>query len=259
MLLQSGKKDLLPWRVFRTRDEMAMAAAMYTEGIIRAILQQQDTLAMIFAAAPSQREFLRYLISSPDIPWSRITAFHMDEYLDLPPDAPQRFGNFLREAIFSRVTFREVHYIPADTKNNAEKLCRQYAALLCDSPADICCMGIGENGHLAFNDPPVADFQDENLVKMVKLDKSCRRQQVNDGCFATLDAVPTHAVTLTIPALMACTHLVCVVPGPTKQSAITRLLTEDAVTEANPASILRTHAGAALFLDSDSGEMRNEK
>lgn len=253
MILKTGKKDLLPWRVFSTRDEMAEAAAMYTEGLIRAKLQIQDTLSIIFAAAPSQNEFLKHLVHSPSIPWQRVTAFHMDEYLDLPAEAPQRFGNFLRHAIFDRVPFRAVHYIPAGPLKSAVAACERYTGLLCDTPADICCMGIGENGHIAFNDPPVADFQDEELVKVVKLDETCRRQQVNDGCFASLDVVPTHALTLTIPALMACRHLVCVVPATTKRDAVTRLLTEDAISEENPASILRTHSGAALFLDEESG------
>lgn len=253
MILKAGKKDLLPWRVFSTRDEMAEAAAMYTEGLIRAKLQMQDTLTMIFAAAPSQNEFLRYLVNSPSIPWQRITAFHMDEYIALPADAPQRFGNFLQNAIFDRVPFRAVHYIPAGSLKDAPEACQQYTTLLCDCPADICCMGIGENGHIAFNDPPVADFQDEELVKVVKLDEACRKQQVNDGCFASLGDVPTHAMTLTIPALTSCRHLVCVVPAATKRDAVARLLTEDAISEENPASILRTHSGAALFLDAESG------
>lgn len=253
MILQAGKKDLMAWRIFNSRQNMGLAAALYTEGLIRAKLQMQDTLNIIFAAAPSQNEFLKYLADSPAIPWQRISAFHMDEYLDLPADAPQRFGVFLRRALFDRVPIRAVHLIPAGTKQTAAEACRQYEELLSENPADICCMGIGENGHIAFNDPPVADFQDEQGIKTVQLDEACRQQQVNDGCFAALDAVPKYALTLTIPALMASEHLVCVVPAASKSDAVTRLLTEDAITEANPASILRTHAGAALFLDPDSG------
>ena len=243
MLIRSGKKDLLAWRAWSDRESMGLAAAAYAEGLIRALLAEKEELRMIFAAAPSQNEVLKNLAASPNIPWERIHAFHMDEYVGLDPDAPQGFGNFLRDRLFGLVPFRSVNYLQDP---------ETYTELLNVAEIDICCMGIGENGHIAFNDPPVADFEDSKTVKIVELDAVCRQQQVNDGCFASLADVPTHAMTLTIPTLFACRHLVCTVPAATKRNAVTRLLTDDTVSTALPASILRRHPSATLFLDADS-------
>lgn len=246
MMIRSGKKDLLAWRAWSDRANMGLAAAAYTEGLIRALLAEKEELRMIFAAAPSQNEVLENLAKSPNIPWERIHAFHMDEYVGLDPEAPQGFGNFLRDRLFGLVPFKSVNYLQDP---------ETYTELLNAAPIDICCMGIGENGHIAFNDPPVADFEDPKTVKVVELDAVCRQQQVNDGCFAALSDVPTHAMTLTIPTLFACSHLVCTVPAATKRDAVTRLLTEETISTALPASILRRHPSAALFLDADSMPM----
>ncbi len=243
MLLKSGKIDLLSWRAYSDRESMGLAAASYAEGLIRALLAEKDELRMIFAAAPSQNEVLKNLAQSPNIPWERIHAFHMDEYLGLDPAAPQGFGNFLRRSIFDLVPFKSVHYL-----QDAE----EYSEALNAAEIDLCCLGVGENGHIAFNDPPVADFSDPKTVKVVELDSTCRRQQVNDGCFATLDDVPTHAMTLTIPTLLACKNLVCTVPGATKREAVRRLLTNSEISTSLPATIMRRHPCATLFLDSDS-------
>ncbi|MBQ2821189.1 MAG: glucosamine-6-phosphate deaminase [Thermoguttaceae bacterium] len=243
MLVKSGKTDLLSWRAYSDRESMGLAAASYAEGLIRALLAQKDELRMIFAAAPSQNEVLKNLAQSPNIPWERIHAFHMDEYVGLDPAAPQGFGNFLRDRLFGLVPFKSVHYL-----QEAEA----YSELLREGEVDICCLGIGENGHIAFNDPPVADFNDPQTVKVVELDSVCRQQQVNDGCFASLDEVPTHAMTLTIPTLFACSHLVCTVPAATKREAVRRLLTDAEISTEVPATIMRRHPSVSLFLDSDS-------
>ena len=245
MLKQSGKKDALAWRVYSDRESMGIAAAMYAEGLIHALLAEKQEIRMIFAAAPSQNEVLRNLAASPNIDWSRITAFHMDEYVGLDPRAPQGFGNFLRDRLFGLVPFRNVYYLTEPVS---------YGKLLDSAPVDICCLGIGENGHIAFNDPPVADFEDPNTVKVVKLDEVCRQQQVNDGCFSTLSDVPTHAMTLTIPTLFHCAHLVCTVPSSTKREAVHRLLGDTEISTANPSSIMRRHPSAALFLETSSFE-----
>ncbi len=252
MITNSGRKDNLAWRVYATREEMGLSAAAYTEALIRSLLERQEEVRMIFAAAPSQNELLAGLRNSPGIDWSRVTAFHMDEYIGLHPDAPQGFGLFLRERLFGKVPFRAVNYLNGQAED-VEAECVRYSALLQEKPIDICCLGIGENGHIAFNDPPVADFADPVWVKRVELDEICRNQQVNDGCFATLNDVPTHALSLTIPALTSVAHMVCVVPARTKREAVRRLLTEEVISEALPASIMRRHAGAQLFLDSESG------
>src|SRR5688572_2650986 len=186
--------DRLKVRVFQNRQAMGQAAGTDAAAKIRELLAANRAVRMIFAAAPSQNETLATLAAAPGIDWSRVTAFHMDEYIGLPENAPQRFGRYLREHIFNLVKPGKVHLI--DSSNRAEDECRRYAALLRDAPIDLVCLGIGENGHIAFNDPPVADFDDPELIKVVELDEACRRQQVNDGCFPTFEAVPTHALTL---------------------------------------------------------------
>jgi glucosamine-6-phosphate deaminase len=180
----------------------------------------------------------------------------MDEYTGLPADAPQGFGNFLRQRIFSRSPFREVNYLNG-LAPDIEAECARYAALLKSAPIDIVFMGIGENAHIAFNDPGAADFKDPKTVKVVELDSVCRRQQVNDGCFAEFDDVPLRALTLTIPALLQAQRIFCVVPAKTKANAVYNSLSGE-ITETYPASILRTHGNAVMYLDRDSGARLEE-
>jgi 6-phosphogluconolactonase/glucosamine-6-phosphate isomerase/deaminase len=174
-------------------------------------------------------------------------------YIGLNKDAPQGFGNFLRDRIFGQVNFKSVNYLQGNAAD-PEQECRRYSELLRSRKIDAVCMGIGENGHIAFNDPHVAEFDDPSLVKVVELDQKCRMQQVNDGCFETIDQVPTHALTLTIPALMSGGRLFCVVPAKTKAQAVKGTV-QGKIEEACPASILRTHAHAALYLDQDSSSL----
>lgn len=204
---------------------------------------------MIFAAAPSQNEFLETLTAAEGIDWSRVVAFHMDEYIGLPVGAPQRFSQFLKEKLFDIVQPGEVHLIRSE--NTIEAECARYAALVNETPIDIVCLGIGENGHIAFNDPPVANFADTETIKPVELDAACRTQQVNDGCFPDFGSVPTHALTLTIPALMSARHLYCMVPGETKRQAVRETL-HASISTACPATILRTHDHCTLYVDRDS-------
>jgi len=246
--------DQLDVRVYATRVEVGREAASMAGYKMREILAGQGSLNMIFAAAPSQNDFLDALIEQ-GIDWRRINAFHMDEYIGLPENAPQRFGSFLKEKIFSKLPFASVNYINGSAADPAAE-CERYSKLLADNPPDIVCMGIGENGHIAFNDPHVADFNDPKMVKIVDLDHECRQQQVNDGCFATLDDVPTHALTLTIPALASGKQIFCMVPGKNKAHAVHDTL-QDEVSERCPASVLRRHPQAVLFLDSDSAGMLN--
>ncbi|MBP1964281.1 glucosamine-6-phosphate deaminase [Paenibacillus aceris] len=242
--------DDLEVQVFADRLSLGEAAASQAAAVMKELLAgSQDDLVMVFAAAPSQNEFLAALIQEEGIDWQRITAFHMDEYIGLPAGAPQSFGSFLTERLFSKVPFAAVHRI--DSTNDIEKECARYEAQLLVKPIDIVCLGIGENGHIAFNDPPVADFNDKVWVKPVELDEDCRKQQVNDGCFAELKDVPTHALTLTIPALISGKHLFCMVPGPTKREAVHRTLSEP-VSTACPATILRFHPSIKLYVDADS-------
>lgn len=243
--------DALHVRLYGSRADMGAASAHEVTEHLRTLLGAQEAVSMIFAAAPSQNEFLQALCAAKDMDWQRVRAFHMDEYVGLPEDAPQGFGNFLRRAIFDRLPFGQVECLRGNAPD-VQAECDRYAALLAQYPPDIVCMGIGENGHIAFNDPPVADFADPARVKAVTLDAVCRQQQVNDGCFARLADVPTAALTLTVPALMAGKALFCIVPAATKRRAVLQTLTGP-VNTACPASVLRTHPAARLYLDRDSG------
>ena len=217
------------------------------------LLAEKETVNIMFAAAPSQSDALEALLAEPDIDWSRVNAFHMDEYIGLDPNAPQGFGNFLRRAMFGRKPFATVNYIdPAAADPQAEA--DRYQQLLLNSPMDLCVLGVGENGHVAFNDPAVADFEDPRLVKTVALDDVCRNQQVNDGCFAKLDDVPKAAMTVTVPGLMRAKALFCIVPAKTKAAAIARLLNGE-INEECPATILRLQPAAKLYLDADSASL----
>jgi len=230
---------------------MGLAAA--AEGLkkIREALDDKPELNLIFAAAPSQTEVLENLRSAKEVDWTRVNAFHMDNYVGLDESAPQQFSTFLRERLFSLLPFKSVHCM--GTKPGQET---EYAALLDQRPIDVCFMGIGENGHIAFNDPVNALFDDPETVKQVALDLQCRTQQVNEGNFATLSQVPTHALTLTIPTLMRSRHLICTVPGPNKAKAVLTML-EGPVTADCPASILRRHPSAVMFLDAQAAGLLN--
>ena len=252
-LLASFQKDRLQICSFSDRRSLGVAAAGDVAKVMRDLLSQKQELNMIFGAAPSQNEFLEALCAEKDIDWRRVNAFHMDEYLKLPADAPQGFGNFLKERIFDKLPFRSVNYLNGHCAN-FEQECERYASLLRQYPTDIVCLGIGENGHIAFNDPHVALFDDPKWVKIVDLDEKCRMQQVNDGCFSALEEVPTHAFTLTIPAMVAGTYMFCMVPAKTKAWAVFHTL-NDPVSETIPATCLRRHEHATLYIETDSASM----
>lgn len=251
--MNTFQKDLLTVNVYESRTEMGEAAAADIKACILSLLQTKETINMIFAAAPSQNEVLYALATDKEIPWNRVNAFHMDEYIGLSADAPQGFGNFLKEHIFGLADFKSVSYINVSA-SDAEAECERYAALLAKHPTDIVVMGIGENGHIAFNDPPVADFKDPKAVKPVELDEVCRNQQVNDGCFARLEDVPKTAITLTVPTLFAGDHLFCIVPARTKARAVKATLCDE-INEKCPATVLRRHESAILYLDGDSSSL----
>lgn len=243
---------------FQSREELGKhAAALAAAKIIS--LQQDPTriVRIIFASAPSQTEFLIGLSNDIEIDWQRIEAFHMDEYIGLATDHIQSFGHFLKKSIFEKVSIGHVHFINGLADNPKEE-CRRYADLLRANKIDLVCMGIGENAHIAFNDPHVADFDDPYLVKIVDLDLKSRQQQVNDGCFPALEVVPTHAITLTVPALMEGGSLFCMVPGATKADAVYATV-HSAIETDVPSSILRTHNDAKMFIDQQSGEKLTEE
>ena len=251
--MKEFKKDLLIVKQYDNRTLMGEGAAADISKTIKALLEEKDELNIIFAAAPSQNDVLLSLINDKTISWNRINAFHMDEYVGLSKDAPQGFGNFLKEHIFSLVPFKSVNYLDCEA-TDIEAECERYSKLLKENPTDIVIMGIGENGHIAFNDPPVADFKDSAMVKKVKLDEICRQQQVNDGCFSNISLVPTHALTLTVPTLMAADYHFCIVPAITKKQAVFETL-NGSIDEHCPASILRTKENCILYLDNESSKL----
>ncbi|MBP7946837.1 MAG: glucosamine-6-phosphate deaminase [Verrucomicrobia bacterium] len=242
--------DCLAVRVHSTQSHLAADAADAVARHLEQALEARPQAAAILASATSQIQFLDALAGRSEIDWSRVTVFHMDEYLGISADHPASFRRFMRERVESRLRPQVFHSIGGDCLEPLVE-CDRYAALLRAQPIDLCCLGIGENGHVAFNDPPVADFNDPRLVKLVKLDEPCRRQQVGEGCFPTLESVPQYAFSLTVPALCAARKMVCVVPERRKADAVRRAL-RGPVSTACPASILRRQPHATLFLDAES-------
>lgn len=236
-------------KIYETRLHMGREAAKDVSEKIRELLLKQPYVNVVFAAAPSQNEFLLSLCEQRDVDWKRINAFHMDEYVGLKAGSRQLFSEFLKKNIFDKVSFNEVHYING-TAQDVQQECRRYSDLLSSYETHIVCMGIGENGHIAFNDPHVANFKDPLMVKVVNLDNVSRQQQVNDGCFDNIDQVPLSAITLTIPALMAGEYIFCIVPGKNKREAVYNTIFKE-VEESYPSTILRKH-NTTLYLDKDS-------
>lgn len=246
--------DRLHVEVYADHDQMAAAAAARVAAFARERLAARGRMAAIFASASSQVRFLASLAGEPGVDWSRATVFHMDEYLGLPADHPSSFRRFMREHLVERLKPGTFHPLAGDAMEPIDE-CERYGALLAAQPIDCCCLGIGENGHVAFNDPPVADFNDSRPVNIVRLDEACRRQQVGEGCFPDLPSVPRYALTLTVPSLMRAGRLFAIVPEKRKAAAVRQAL-EGPVSTACPASILRRHPAAVLFLDADSaGEL----
>lgn len=247
--------DQLQVKVFEDRAQLGRAAAAGVAGAIAARLREAENVNIVFAAAPSQDEFLAGLVATEGVDWSRVVGFHMDEYLGLGPDHPASFRRYLNEHVFRLVDLppERLRLIPGEQADRPLQTCLAYEDLLRSQPTDIVCGGIGENGHLAFNDPPVADFLDPLLIKVVRLDEPCRIQQVHDGCFERLVDVPTHAYTLTIPALLKAPVVSLVVPGPRKANAVQATL-KGPIAESCPASALRRHPGAVLYLDRESAK-----
>lgn len=250
-------RDKLKIEIFDNRDLMGKKVAEDVANKINELLCSKEYINMIFAAAPSQLDMISHLLKQ-NVEWGRINAFHMDEYVGLEKDAPQGFGNFLAKYLFDKVPFRSVNYINGQTESIEEE-CERYGDLLKKYPTDIVCLGIGENGHIAFNDPDEADFNDGAIIKSVKLDDICRQQQVNDGCFNSINEVPKTALTLTVPTLFAGTYLFCTVPAPTKANAVKEVYTTDKIDEHCPATIMRKHSNAIMYCDKDSGKFLLEE
>jgi glucosamine-6-phosphate deaminase len=247
---QTFSADALQVSVFDNQAAMGQAAAANTAAIVKEALAKNGTARVIFATGNSQFPFVEALRQIEGIDWSNVTAFHMDEYAGMSPDHPASFRKWIRERIEATLHPAVVHYLQGDAVDLTVE-CQRYEGLLREAPIDLICMGIGENGHIAFNDPPVADFNDPVWVKVVELDHACRMQQVGVGHFPTYDDVPAHALSLTIPALIAPAAIQVVAPEQRKAAAIKATL-EGPISEACPASILRRQGNARLFLDRES-------
>lgn len=245
--------DQLRVRAYDSRALMARGAAEEAARALRQALAEKDELNVIFAAAPSQSEFLEALSKQPGIDWTRVNAYHMDEYVGLPENTRQSFVHYLETNFWSKVPLHTVNRLNTAAKD-AQAECERYAGLLAKAEIDVVFMGIGENGHIAFNDPGTADFSDPKKVKVVRLETVCRNQQVHDGCFASLEQVPEYAMTLTVPVLFSGRRLFCIVPAKTKARAIYDTLRGE-ISEKCPASILRRHPDACLYLDPDSASL----
>ena len=249
--IRDFKVEKLRVVVHETRKDSGLEAAEMAARAILDAVKAKGHANVIFAAAPSQNDLLAAMKADKRIPWDKVNAFHLDEYHTLPKGAPQRFDLFLEKNIWDEAKPAKIFPVVPENGMKAEDIEAKYKKLMQEYPPDLALLGIGENGHLAFVDPPFADFADRAAIREVELDLVCRNQQVNDGAYNKLDDVPKKAVTMTIPTMMSAKTLVTVVPGPRKADAVKATL-EGPITTACPASVLRTHADCALFLDRDS-------
>ena len=251
--VQKYRADALKISVCQSVEDLAELAASEAQKFLRAAIAIKGRAAAIIATGNSQLLFLEKLTALGGIDWSLVTLFHMDEYLGISADHPSSFRRYVKERVADKIHPRAFHYMKGDALEPILE-CLRYEALVTTAGIDLVCMGIGENGHLAFNDPPVANFKDEEGVKIVKLDDACRQQQVGEGHFPSLDAVPQYAMTLTIPALMRADKILCIVPEKRKAAAVKATLHGPIIKDC-PASILRRQKQATLFLDSESSSL----
>jgi len=246
------KKDNLKVKIYQESDEIAAVAAQFVASALNSAIVSNGVGRIILGTGNSQLAFIEQL-QKQDINWKKVVVFHLDEYKDMPATHPASFRKYLKERILDNVKPKEVHYIVGDAPDIQREI-KRYSDLLKKNPVDVACVGIGENGHLAFNDPPVADFNDPHLLKVITLDKGCRQQQFGEGWFPALEDVPAEALTMTIPAIMSSKIISCLVPDERKAQAVHNALYGD-ISTACPASILRKHPNAILFLDKYSSSL----
>ncbi|MHB8219883.1 MAG: glucosamine-6-phosphate deaminase [Acidimicrobiales bacterium] len=250
--LETRTVGTLDVRIYPDADALARAAAEEAGAVLRSAVASRGVAHAMFATGNSQLGFIDRLVASPDIPWADVEVYHMDEYVGLGPDHPASFQRWITERIANRVHPRAAHMIDGMADPGAE--CERYAELLTTNPLDLCCLGIGENGHLAFNDPGVADFDDPVDMKVVELDEACRLQQVHEGHFPDAGAVPSEAMTVTIPALLRPPRVLAIVPERRKAEPV-RAAVEGPISTACPATALRRAPGAVLLLDPTSASL----
>jgi glucosamine-6-phosphate deaminase len=248
--IRTFEADSLPVRVYASQADLSQDVARIAQAYLKDTLATRGSAAAILATGNSQIKFLEELIRLGGVDWSKITLFHMDEYLGISANHKASFRRYMRERVESRVKPCAFHYLEGDALLPIEE-CERYTKLLQAQPIDLCCLGVGENGHIAFNDPPVANFADKRSVNIVSLDEKCRLQQVGEGHFAGMDAVPQYALTLTIPMLCSAKKMLCIAPEKRKAQAVKDAL-QGPISTACPASILRRQAHCTMFVDTDS-------
>lgn len=237
--------------IFEDSHTMGIAAGQAAAQHIRTALQHRGEANIILATGTSQFEVLNQLLAETDVDWGKVTMFHLDEYIGLPDSHPASFRKYLKERFIDKVTLKAYHLINAETDPQNE--CERLGRLILAHPIDVALVGIGENGHLAFNDPP-ADFDTEAPYIIVNLDEPCRRQQLGEGWFPSLEAVPTQAISMSIRQIMKAAHIVCSVPEERKAQAVKNCL-ERGVSNLYPASILQQHPHCSVFLDALSSSL----
>ncbi|NQT26085.1 glucosamine-6-phosphate deaminase [candidate division KSB1 bacterium] len=253
--LSEFQAESLRVQVYESVENLGKAASDFTAGKLKRAITNERSANLILATGASQFSFLESLNKDKSIDWSKITVFHLDEYLGMSDQHPASFRKYLRERILDEVKPAKVYYLEGDAPD-IQSVISEYEDLLRTHPVHVACIGIGENGHLAFNDPPVADFNDPKLVKIVELDEQCRQQQFDEGWFDSFDAVSTHALSLTIPAIMGSQSISCVVPDRRKAEAVAGAV-QGPISTACPASILRSHPDVTLFLDNEAAALIN--
>jgi glucosamine-6-phosphate deaminase len=243
--------------VYATKEDLGKEAAREAAELIQQTIRKQGSARLLFSAANSQLDMVKHLTADTGIDWGAVEVFHVDEYLGLPVSHPQSFGGWVKRNVVNKVHPAKASYIAGDAKNMAEE-CRRYGRSLSQARIDISFLGIGENGHIGFNDPHMADFADPEKVKVVTLDEKCRLQQVGEGHWPNLASVPATGITVTCPALVNAVHIVCCVPGPQKAEAVRNAL-EGPISATCPASLIRIHLDARLYLDVYSASLLARK
>lgn len=249
MKIRDLKAEKLNLQIYQDETSAGVASAIFVAEKLNNAIAEKGFANLILATGASQFAFIE-AIKKLDIDWSKITVFHLDEYKNISESHPASFRKYLKERILNEVKPAKAYLINGDA-NNLDEEVLNYETLLKEHPIDVACIGIGENGHIAFNDPGVADFDDPKLVKVVQLDDACRTQQLGEGWFPTFDDVPQEAVSLTIPAIMNCKVISCLCPNERKAQAIYNTVNAPISTDC-PATILRTHPNTVIFLDIDS-------
>jgi glucosamine-6-phosphate deaminase len=240
-------------RIYSSTSEMGKAAAFDAAQLMREAIARQGHVRVIVATGNSQADLIRVLTTEESLDWKSVEVFHMDEYIGMSSSHPASFAHWLKSYVADVVHPGKVHYLLGDSPNPKEHF-QQYGALLTSGVIDLCFLGFGENGHIAFNDPHVANFKDPLIIKQVVLDQKCRAQQVGEGHFPNVEAVPEEAITLTCPTLMSARNLICCVPEKRKAEALRDAL-EGPLSEACPASLVVTHPRAQIYLDPESASL----